>query len=105
MILRQAGETGRRRPGSIDLLRGRDLTPGPLVRTLILTSSTGGGHNMRASSFVHWTHETLGAGAAEEIQIHKCLENTHGLYRFGVGLYNRIQRHIPWAHHVYFNFL
>ncbi len=60
---------------------------------------------MRASSFVHWTREIHGAGAANEIQIHKCLENTHGLYRFGVGLYNRIQRYLPWAHHVYFNFL
>ena len=60
---------------------------------------------MRASSFVHWTQEKLGPEAAGEIQIHKCLENTHGLYRFGVGLYNRIQRHLPWAHHVYFNFL
>ena len=59
---------------------------------------------MRASSFVHWTRESNPA-AADEIQIHKCLENTHGLYRFGVGLYNRIQRHAPWAHHVYFNFL
>jgi processive 1,2-diacylglycerol beta-glucosyltransferase len=74
------------------------------VRTLILTSSTGGGHNMRAGSFVHWTRE-ISQAAANEIQIHKCLENTHGLYRFGVGLYNRIQRHAPWAHHVYFNFL
>ena len=60
---------------------------------------------MRASSFVHWTRAAHGAAAAGEIQIHKCLENTHGLYRFGVGLYNRIQRHLPWAHHVYFNFL
>ena len=60
---------------------------------------------MRASSFVHWTRETHGAAAADNIQIHKCLENTHSLYRFGVGLYNRIQRHVPWAHHVYFNFL
>jgi processive 1,2-diacylglycerol beta-glucosyltransferase len=59
---------------------------------------------MRASSFVHWTHEQ-NAQAAMEIQVHKCLENTHGLYRFGVGLYNRIQRHAPWAHHIYFNFL
>ena len=75
------------------------------VRTLILTSSTGGGHNMRANSFVHWTREAYGRAAANEIQIHKCLENTHGLYRFGVGLYNRIQRYAPWAHHVYFNFL
>ncbi len=74
------------------------------MRTLILTSSTGGGHNMRASSFVHWTRE-MNPAAANEIQIHKCLENTHGLYRFGVGLYNRIQRHAPWAHHLYFNFL
>ncbi len=60
---------------------------------------------MRASSFVHWTNEVHGAATANEIQIHKCLENTHGLYRFGVGLYNRIQRYLPWAHHVYFNFL
>ncbi len=60
---------------------------------------------MRASSFVHWTRDTLGTLAADDIQIHKCLENTHPLYRFGVGLYNRIQRHVPWAHHVYFNFL
>ncbi len=59
---------------------------------------------MRAGSFVHWTRE-LSPAAANEIQIHKCLENTHGLYRFGVGLYNRIQRHAPWAHHLYFNFL
>ena len=75
------------------------------MRILILTSSTGGGHNMRASSFVHWTRELYGHPAANEIQIHKCLENTHSLYRFGVGLYNRIQRYAPWAHHAYFNFL
>ncbi len=74
------------------------------MRILILTSSTGGGHNMRASSFVHWTRK-LAPATADDIQVHKCLENTHGLYRFGVGLYNRIQRYAPWAHHVYFNFL
>ena len=50
---------------------------------------------MRAGSYVHWTRETHGAAAADDIQIHKCLENTHPLYRFGVGLYNRIQRHSP----------
>lgn len=59
---------------------------------------------MRASSFVHWTHK-VDEAAAHHIQIHKCLENTHGLYRFGVGLYNKIQRYAPWAHHAYFNFL
>ena len=60
---------------------------------------------MRASSYVHWAREVYGAAVADDIQIHKCLENTHPLYRFGVGLYNRIQRHTPWAHHLYFNFL
>lgn len=74
------------------------------MRILILTSSTGGGHNMRASSFAHWTHK-IDPAAAPQIQIHKCLEGTHGLYRFGVGLYNKIQRYAPWAHHAYFNFL
>ncbi len=80
------------------------------MRVLILTSSTGGGHNMRASSFAHWAHreaaaETQHPGVGTEVQIHKCLENTHGLYSFGVGLYNWIQRTAPWLHHVYFNFL
>jgi processive 1,2-diacylglycerol beta-glucosyltransferase len=28
-----------------------------------------------------------------------------GLYRFGVGFYNWIQRRAPWLHHGYFNFL
>jgi processive 1,2-diacylglycerol beta-glucosyltransferase len=60
---------------------------------------------MRASSFVHWTRQAVSPAEADDIQIHKCLENTHSLYRFGVGLYNRIQRHAPWAHHLYFNFL
>lgn len=73
------------------------------LRVLILTSSTGGGHNMRASSFAHWMHRAHPDTA--EVQIHKCLENTHGLYSFGVGLYNWIQRNAPWAHHGYFNFL
>ena len=50
---------------------------------------------MRANSFVHWTREAYGRAAANEIQIHKCLENTHPLYKFGVGLYNRIQRYSP----------
>lgn len=97
------------------------------MRILILTSSTGGGHNMRANSFAHWMQRinppTLGSAIRKsfevtdpksgnvslfdqpEVQIHKCLENTHGLYRFGVAFYNWIQRTAPWMHHLYFNFL
>lgn len=58
---------------------------------------------MRASSFAHWMARMHPDAA--EVQIHKCLENTHGLYAFGVGIYNWIQRNAPWAHHAYFNFL
>jgi processive 1,2-diacylglycerol beta-glucosyltransferase len=58
---------------------------------------------MRASSFANWMG-MLHPGEAD-VQIHKCLENTHGLYSFGVGFYNWIQRTAPWLHHLYFNFL
>lgn len=74
------------------------------MRWLVLTSSTGTGHNMRADSLARWTRDTLGEGA---VQFHtqQVLEETHRVYRFGVGLYNFIQRRAPWLHHVYFNYL
>ncbi len=70
------------------------------MRVLILTSATGGGHNMRARSLRQW--------AARErpgwtVEIQEVLEATHGLYRFGVELYNVIQRSSPRLHHLYFN--
>lgn len=72
------------------------------MRVLILTSATGGGHNMRARSLQQW--------AARErpewtVKIHEVLEGTHALYRFGVGVYNFIQRSSPRLHHFYFNWL
>ena len=73
------------------------------MRWLILTSSTGTGHNMRADSLRQWAERVY--GDAVEVRIHHALENTHALYRFGVGLYNFIQRHAPILHHVYFNYL
>ncbi|HEY9249684.1 MAG TPA: UDP-N-acetylglucosamine--LPS N-acetylglucosamine transferase [Rariglobus sp.] len=73
------------------------------MRWLILTSSTGTGHNMRAESLRQWTDHVF--GSAVEVRIHQALENTHPLYGFGVGLYNTIQRWCPRMHHVYFNYL
>ncbi|MFA6961120.1 MAG: UDP-N-acetylglucosamine--LPS N-acetylglucosamine transferase [Opitutaceae bacterium] len=70
---------------------------------LILTSSTGTGHNMRAESLKLWAQRVY--GDTVEVRIHPVLENTHGLYKFGVGLYNTIQRHAPRLHHLYFNYL
>ncbi len=72
-------------------------------RWLLLTSSTGTGHNMRAASLTHWAKAELGERV--DLRTHHVLEATHKVYRFGVGLYNFIQRRAPWFHHVYFNYL
>lgn len=73
------------------------------MRVLILTSSTGGGHDMRANAFAAW------ARSMPELKIETRLgwplESSHPVYRLGVGLYNWIQSHAPFLHHVYFNFL
>jgi processive 1,2-diacylglycerol beta-glucosyltransferase len=73
------------------------------MRWLILTSSTGTGHNMRADSLRQWAAQVY--GDAVEVRILHVLENTHGLYKFGVELYNVIQRRAPRLHHLYFNYL
>ena len=71
------------------------------LKVLVLTSSTGGGHDMRARALEAW----VGLRTDWQVSIHQALESTHGLYAFGVGLYNGIQRTLPIAHHVYFQFL
>jgi processive 1,2-diacylglycerol beta-glucosyltransferase len=75
----------------------------PPMRVLILSSSTGGGHDMRARAFQAWAQ--LSPELKLDTQVHRPLESGHGLYRFGVGFYNWIQRNAPWLHHGYFNFL
>lgn len=73
------------------------------MRWLILTSSTGTGHNMRADSLRQWADRVFGSSV--EIKIYHALEKTHPIYSFGVGLYNVIQRWCPRLHHIYFNYL
>jgi processive 1,2-diacylglycerol beta-glucosyltransferase len=73
------------------------------MRALILTSSTGGGHNMRARAFQEWSQTEPDLGRPP--QLHRPLEKSHELYAFGVWLYNWIQRTAPFLHHGYFNFL
>jgi len=72
------------------------------MRVLILTSSTGGGHNMRAESFRRWFEQEE---RDDWVVIHKALEGTSPLYAVGVGVYNWIQRTAPLLHHAYFNWL
>jgi processive 1,2-diacylglycerol beta-glucosyltransferase len=73
------------------------------MRALILTSSTGGGHNMRARAFQEWAQTEPDLGRPP--QLHRPLEKSHEIYAFGVWLYNWIQRTAPFLHHGYFNFL
>jgi processive 1,2-diacylglycerol beta-glucosyltransferase len=75
------------------------------MKILILTSSTGGGHDMRATSLADWTRHLSAREFGLEARIHHPLEKGHGLYRFGVELYNTIQKVKPVLHHVYYNYL
>jgi processive 1,2-diacylglycerol beta-glucosyltransferase len=45
------------------------------------------------------------SGQKWEIQLHQALEESHVIYRFGVGIYNCIQRVWPRLHHIYYNIL
>jgi processive 1,2-diacylglycerol beta-glucosyltransferase len=58
---------------------------------------------MRAHAFQEWAQ--IWPDLNLETRLHRPLESSHWLYRFGVGLYNWIQRRAPILHHVYFNFL
>lgn len=77
----------------------------PDRRVLVLTSSTGGGHDMRAKALRKWSETEEGRKLGLRVTIHQALESTHGVYGFGVNLYNRIQQFWPKLHHIYFNFL
>ena len=56
---------------------------------------------MRAQALQAWAKKMGGF----ETHIHQTLEGTHPLYHFGVHLYNFIQKKLPLAHHLYFNYL
>ena len=73
------------------------------MRLLILTSSTGGGHDSRARAFAEWArrHPELGV----EVETFAPLEASGAHYRFGLHVYHLVQVHWPRAHHLYFAFL
>ena len=73
------------------------------MRLLILTSSTGGGHDSRARAFAEWAHRHPEIGV--EIETFAPLEASGPHYRFGLHLYHVVQVHWPRAHHLYFAFL
>ena len=70
------------------------------LRILVLTSSTGGGHDARAVAFSKWVKRLYGWSV--EVRIEAMLEDSSPLNRFGVWFYNFIQKHAPWLHHPYY---
>jgi processive 1,2-diacylglycerol beta-glucosyltransferase len=70
------------------------------IRILVLTSSTGGGHDARAEAFAEWCFQLYRHEV--DVRIEQMLEKSSAINRFGVNLYNRIQRGAPWMHKVFF---
>lgn len=73
------------------------------VRILVLTSSTGGGHDARAEAFAEWCFQLYRHDV--DVQIEQMLENSSFLNRAGVNTYNWIQRRSPWMHKGFFTFV
>ena len=70
------------------------------MKLLILSASTGGGHDMRAFALKDWWMEK-----GFEAEVFHPLENTFAGYRLGCQLYNLIQKKFPILHYAYFHFL
>jgi len=70
------------------------------VRILVLTSSTGGGHDARAEAFAEWCFQLYRHEV--DVRIEQMLEKSSVINRGGVNLYNWIQRRAPWLHQVFY---
>ena len=70
------------------------------VRILVLTSSTGGGHDARAEAFADWCFQLYRHEV--DVRIEQMLEKSSFFNRAGVNFYNRIQASAPWVHKVFY---
>jgi processive 1,2-diacylglycerol beta-glucosyltransferase len=66
------------------------------VRILVLTSSTGAGHDARAEAFAEWCFQLYRHDV--DVRIEQMLEKSSVVNRAGVNFYNRIQQAAPWVH-------
>ncbi len=77
---------------------------GAFYRLLILTASTGGGHDARAEALCAWARAFYDDKV--DIRVLRPLEGeATPLGNLGVGLYNLIQRRAPFLHHAYFSLI
>ncbi len=70
------------------------------VRILVLTSSTGGGHDARAEAFAEWCFELYRHDV--DVRIEQMLEKSSFINRLGVNFYNHIQASAPWVHKLFY---
>ena len=75
----------------------------PRVRILVLTSSTGAGHDARAQAFAEWCFELYRHDV--DVRIEQMLEKSSGFFSAGVSFYNWIQKKSPWLHKAFFLFV
>ena len=73
------------------------------LRILILTSSTGGGHDARAEAFAEWCFQLYRHDV--DVQIEQMLEKSSPVNRGGVNFYNSIQKKAPWVHKAFYAFV
>ena len=70
------------------------------LRILVLTSSTGGGHDARAEAFAEWCFQLYRHEI--DVRIEQMLEKSSVVNRTGVNLYNRLQKGAPWVHKFFY---
>jgi len=73
------------------------------VRILVLTSSTGAGHDARAQAFAEWCFELYRHDV--DVRIEQMLEKSSRFFRLGVDFYNWIQKKSPWVHKAFYMFV
>ncbi len=70
------------------------------LRILVLTSSTGGGHDARAEAFAEWCFQLYRHQV--DVRIEHMLEKSSVVNRGGVNFYNWIQRKMPMLHTAFY---
>ena len=73
------------------------------LRILVLTSSTGGGHDARAQAFAEWCFELYRHQV--DVRIEQMLEDSSVFNRAGVDAYNWIQKKAPFLHSAFYTFV
>ena len=71
------------------------------IRILVLTSSTGGGHDARAEAFAEWCFQLYRHDV--DVRIERMLEKSSVVNRSGVNIYNWIQKNAPFLHKVFYS--